>query len=210
VVIEGIDGAGTTTQARLLASALERAGHPVLLTYEPTDSPVGKLIRDCLSGKLRTPEGPYHPDERTLCLLFAADRMDHSRLIESSLAQGRWVVCDRYVLSSLAYQSLDPRLETRWVVKVNEGCAKPDLTILLEVPPEDCLSRLAARRGTPTQYETAPKLERIHRNYLKVLPLYRRRFGEVERVDGTPPAAQVHRAIWDVLRRRWRGLGRAR
>ena len=103
-VLEGLDGSGTTTQGRLLDRHLRGRGVPCSLTHEPTGHPVGKLIRDALSGTLAAADssGPITLSEEALCLLFAADRIEHSVEIEALRVAGTHVISDRYVLSSIA------------------------------------------------------------------------------------------------------------
>jgi dTMP kinase len=135
-VLEGLDGAGTTTQSRLLEKHLRDRGLEVSLTREPTDHPIGRLIREALSGHLKSPGkmGEITLSEAALCLLFAADRIEHTREIETLRERGNHVVCDRYILSSIAYQSLDPLIAPERVVEVNRGIAVPDVTFMLDVP----------------------------------------------------------------------------
>ncbi len=105
IVLEGLDGAGTTTQAALLAEWLGARGE-VVQTREPTAGPIGRLIRSSLRAE------PDSPAETSLPWLFAADRAEHlTRVIEPALARGAWVISDRYYHSSLAYQSLVQPLE---------------------------------------------------------------------------------------------------
>src|SRR3954464_11602121 len=107
VVLEGIDGAGTTTQVARLAERLRKdGGQPVRVTREPSDGPIGSLVRQVLTGRIVIPGGRA-PGGATMALLFAADRMDHVESdIEPFLGQGGIVVSDRYDASSLAYQSV--------------------------------------------------------------------------------------------------------
>src|SRR4051794_39709628 len=105
IVIEGLDGAGTTTQTERLATRLREEGHRVLTTREPSDGPVGMLLRQALTGRLTLPGAHAPLADETLALLFAADRTDHlASRVEPALGRGEVVLCDRYVLSSLAYQ----------------------------------------------------------------------------------------------------------
>ncbi|HYY53573.1 MAG TPA: dTMP kinase, partial [Myxococcales bacterium] len=105
IALEGLDGSGTTTQAERIASVLRAQGRRVLLTREPSDGPIGTLIRLALTGRLGLPQRSGPLTEEALALLFAADRVDHlAAVIEPALERGELVVCDRYVLSSLAYQ----------------------------------------------------------------------------------------------------------
>ncbi|HUJ27417.1 MAG TPA: dTMP kinase, partial [Myxococcales bacterium] len=108
IVFEGLDGAGTTTQAKLLAERLQKLGRTVFLAHQPSDGTVGLLIRQILAGRAATPQADGklgQVDERVMALLFAADRLDHlNSQIEPRLARGEDVILDRYTLSSLAYQ----------------------------------------------------------------------------------------------------------
>jgi dTMP kinase len=200
IVFEGLDGAGTTTQAARLMAYFTRAGTPGFLTNEPTPEPIGAFIRRLLSGQERGRDGaPYHPGEDAFALLFAADRLAHSRTIESRLAAGEHVVCDRYLFSSMAYQTLDPAITGERVVEVNRGCAVPDLTLFLAVPVEVCLARIGARRGDASIYETRAHLETIARNYERLLPMYAADFGRVVRIDGSRSVDEVHGAVIEAI-----------
>jgi len=193
IVFEGLDGAGTTTQAAKLQAHFTRRGTASFLTNEPTREPIGAFIRRLLTGQERGRDGaPYRPGEQAMGLLFAADRLAHSQLIEERLAHGEHVVCDRYLFSSMAYQTLDPVITGEWVVDVNKGCAIPHVTLFIAVPVDVCLARVTAR-GTPSSiYETRAHLETIARNYNELLPLYEASFGPVIRIDGTKSIDEVH------------------
>jgi dTMP kinase len=128
-------------------------------------------------------------------LLFAADRLAHSREIDSHLAAGEHVVCDRYLLSSMAYQTLDESVTGEWVIEVNAGCTIPHLTLFLSAPVDVCLTRIRSRGGEASIYETRAQLESIARNYERLLLLYAARFGPVVTIDGTKPIDQVHDAV---------------
>ena len=154
IALEGIDGAGTTTQARLLVDSLCQAGQRAHLTREPSDGPLGRLIRQVL----RHQTGPV--DRAALALLFAADRVDHlQREIEPMLAQGAHVVTDRYVYSSLAYQSMD--LELEWVATINTLAPEADLTIYLRVDPQTAAQRRGSRGAGAELFETDAQQQRI-------------------------------------------------
>jgi len=203
IIMEGLDGAGTTTQAKKLYNHLKGKGLGAWLTNEPTDEPVGKLIRDSISGRITSPRTGKRIgfSEGALCLLFAADRLEHSRAVEDQRARGAHVVCDRYVLSSIAYQSLDRSIAPRRVIEVNEGCAIPDVTFLLSVPVAECLARLKRRNDTPTVYERKTKLERIDRNYRAARKIYEKHFGPLCVIDGTASVEDVHAEIVEDLRK---------
>ena len=201
IVLEGLDGSGTTTQAALLQDYFRGLERPCRLTCEPTDEPVGKLIRDALSGRLASPgtgETVFF-SERARCLLFAADRLEHSREIEASRCAGDQVICDRYILSSIAYQTLDETISPDWVIEVNQGCSVPDLTVFLDVPVGLCLKRLHERKDRPTVYEKKSLLTAIERNYRRTISFYEKRFGLFRSVDGTLAPKRVRDAIIEVI-----------
>lgn len=157
IVLEGIDGAGTTTQTEALAQRLRERGQTVLTTREPSTGPVGLLIRQALEHRLTAGGEPTSLDWKTLALLFAADRADHAaRLITPALAAGSVVICDRYDLSSCIYQSLtapEPGLALTWVAALNSQVPRPDRVFVLDVPPEVAHQRRHARGGEPELFE---------------------------------------------------------
>jgi len=201
IVLEGLDGAGTTTQAALLHEHLEKLKTKSLLTREPTDSPIGRLIRDVLAGrKMR-----HQLSERELALLFAADRLEHSRSIESRRATGLHVISDRYLYSSLAYQTLDPSISADWVIEINRGFAVPDLTIYLSVAVDECLRRISLRKENPTIYENRDFLQTISDNYIRLASYYKAHAGPLAMIDGSEPVEDVHRAVLSALDAKFKG-----
>ena len=200
-VLEGLDGSGTTTQTRLLDQHLGGQGVTTSSTREPTDHPIGKLIRDALSGKLVLPDRveKIALSEGALCLLFAADRTEHSMEIEAIRERNTHVICDRYVLSSIAYQSIDPAITPDRVIDVNRGISIPDVTLLLDVPVDECLRRLEQRNDSPTVYERRETLERIAENYAATIPVYEKHFGLVVRINGAAPPRAVHAEILEAV-----------
>lgn len=188
VVLEGLDGAGTTTQAQRLAAWLREAGRTVVETHEPTDGPVGRLIR----AALREEAGAVA--RSTLPWMFAADRADHlSGLVEPTLAAGSDVVSDRYLHSSLAYQSIDRPLEQ--VFALNAAFRVPDLTCFVRVPVEVCLARIEARGGIREIFEKRDQLEAIKRQYDRVLERLKQRGDPIVDIDGDAPIDQVEARI---------------
>lgn len=151
IVLEGVDGAGTTTHTRILAEALRARGLPVHTSREPSDGPIGVQIRQILTGRLVVPglHGPRPPSWTTMALLFAADRMDHVEAsIVPNLMDGVTVLSDRYYHSSVAYQSITGGGEPEtieWVKAINRHARRPDLTIVLDVPDETAAKRRASR-----------------------------------------------------------------
>src|SRR5436309_1713570 len=156
IVFEGLDGAGTTTQAKMLAERLQGRGRTVYVAHQPSEGPVGLLIRQILAGRAATPQADGKlgvVDERGMALLFAADRLDHlASQIEPRLARGEDVVLDRYVLSSLAYQGATVSHE--FIQAANRYARKPDLTLFLYVPAPVALERVRKRGAKLERYET--------------------------------------------------------
>lgn len=166
IVLEGIDGSGTTTQLERLAARLRARGRRVVATREPTPGPIGLLLREILMGRHANPDGTSM-DGRAMALLFAADRRDHlAREIEPALAAGCDVISDRYLLSSLAYQAVEA--DRAWVEQLSKGVRAPDLTLLLDVD----LAVAAQRRlkaGRPIErYDADGTLARVAENYRKL------------------------------------------
>ena len=165
VVIEGIDGSGTTTHARLLTSWLAEQGLQVESTCEPSAGPVGRLVRDVLGG----PSEAEPPGWAVMALLFAADRMDHAeRTILPATRSGRWVICDRYDLSSLVYQSVTATTAepvVAWIRELNLRVPRPDLTIVLDVAPEVAEQRRLRRGGSREIYDDAALQTRLANTY---------------------------------------------
>lgn len=201
IVLEGLDGAGTTTQAALLQEYFTKLSSDSFLTREPTDGPIGKLLRDVMSGRLMR----YKMAEREMALLFAADRLTHSRLIESKLLTGSHVVCDRYIFSSLAYQTLDPSISADWVTEINQDFSRPHMTVFLRVPVDECLRRISARNESPTVYEKKDFLETISDNYERLSPYYRDGVGPLEIIDGTLSPEDVHSAVIKAIETNFEG-----
>ncbi len=157
VVLEGIDGAGTTTQGRRLSAALRRRGHQVLFTREPSRGVIGRHIRRCLAAE-------PGPSAERLALLFAADRLEHhENEIAPALEAGAVVVCDRYVLSSLAYQGVEG--DATWVAELNSRAPQADLTLLLDVSAAVAGRRRHARGEAADRYEVTRFQRQVARRY---------------------------------------------
>ena len=165
IVFEGIDGAGKTTQIERLAARLRAEGCRVAVTAEPTASVSGGLLRDALGGI----------QKRTACemaALFVLDRIFHNVNpggIESLLAQGYDVICDRYYYSSMAYQG--SQTDAHWVRDMNLGCPeirRPDLCVFLDLSPEESLRRIARDRTTTEIYEKKDILEAVRARFFEV------------------------------------------
>ncbi|MDJ0763203.1 MAG: dTMP kinase [Myxococcota bacterium] len=150
IVLEGIDGSGTTTQAAALKRRFLDQGLPAHVTAEPSRGPVGSIIRQILTGRLvfHHHQRVTAPSWRIMALLFAADRQDHLEAeISPNLRDGVNVICDRYVFSSIAYQSVsseDPDA-VDWIRTLNRYVRTPDLILYLRLPPEEAIRRCRER-----------------------------------------------------------------
>lgn len=195
VVFEGLDGAGTSTQVDLLAAYLRGKGIDVEVTREPTGGAIGQLIRRVLQKQVDL-------DAAALALLFAADRIDHLEGpdgIRAALAAGRWVLSDRYVLSSVAYQASEG-IDPAWVVSINRRAIAPHLTVYIEATPAVCMERIAARGGRPERFETLERLRAVAAHFKAHLG-DSRLTGSLLTVDGDPDIDAVRAQIAGGLER---------
>lgn len=203
IVFEGADGAGTTTQSKLLLDALFVLGIPVLQTFEPSNTPIGRFLREVLSGKHgNLGEGPGHWGWRELSYLFMADRIWHVKtIIVPALAQGTHVICDRYYASTLVYQSINAPSHNAQLDRIfsllkemtsQPNFLEPHLWLYLRVLDVDTLALRRTSRATEEIYEKA-EIQR------KVVDLYevwssrtvRPRHSTVRRVDATRTIREV-------------------
>ena len=168
LVLEGLDGAGTTTQAERLATWMRAQRRRVHLTAEPSRGPIGTQVRHVLSGRLRgAGGGDFNP--RSLALLFAADRLDHwESEIDPRLDEGCDVISDRYVLSSLAYQAVSTA-DAPWVAAINSMAPAADLTVFLRVAPAVALRRRYAASSEREIFEFPEFQRKVHRAYVRAL-----------------------------------------
>jgi dTMP kinase len=200
VVLEGIDGAGTTTHVGRLAEKLRSLRVPVSATREPSDGPVGTLVRQVLTGRVVVPGGRA-PGWATMALLFAADRMDHVESeIEPFLLEAGVVLSDRYDASSLAYQSVSSGSESKgavdWIRSLNRYVLRPDLTIVLDVSPEVAASRRMSRNDLAQLYdqnEVQRALAAFYKDLASHMPQDR-----IVVIDADGPVDVVHARIWSA------------
>lgn len=198
ITLEGGEGVGKSTQARLLAEALEARGIAVECTREPGGTPGAEAIRSLL---LAPPGGGWSP--RAEALLFAAARADHlEKRILPALAQGQWVICDRFLDSTRAYQGGGGGLEDDELLALHRIGSKgvlPDLTLLVEVPPEVSAGRLAGRDGGVSDAIGG----RDSAYHARVADAFRRLAaaepGRFRRIDGTGDPSAIHARIWAAI-----------
>jgi dTMP kinase len=168
ITLEGIEGAGKTTQLAAVRERLERAGCEVVVTREPGGTPLGERIRDLVLA----PREEAMPPIAELLLMFAARAVHVAGLIEPALARGAWVLCDRFTDATVAYQGGGRGLSTELIGTLAEqvhGRLLPDLTLLLDVAPVVGLAR-AGRRGAADRFEaeTIEFFERVRAAYLAI------------------------------------------
>jgi dTMP kinase len=163
IALEGIDGSGKSTQVKLLTDKLKKAGHKVYYTFEPTDSPIGSVIRNIFKSRIEA-------DNRVIAGLFVADRLDHllnkTDGILKKLAEGYTVITDRYYFSSYAYQGAHMSLD--WVIEANSLSAdllRPDINIYIDISPEISMKRISNGRSSMEIYENIENLRKVKDTY---------------------------------------------
>ncbi len=161
IAIEGIDYSGKTTQVKLISKKLEEKGYDVIFTSEPTKGRIGQLCRVYL----RDSSTSSFAD----ALLFAADRVEHYFIdIEKMVSQGKIVITDRYVASSIAYQSAQGAQED-WILSINSMVPKADLSFYLDIEVDVAIKRLRnSKREIKEKFETVEYLEKVRNNYLNL------------------------------------------
>ena len=192
IVIEGLDGAGTTTQTKRLVDHLNANGRTAHATREPSDGPVGRLIREMLTGD-HAIEGEKL-SQGTFGLLFAADRLDHmQREVDPKIADGAIVVSDRWYHSSLAYQGTGA--DRDWITMLNSRARRPELTIFLQVRPEIAAQRRAAARRKEELFEDLRMQQEVDAGYKATIAELKAQGERIEILDGEQAPDQVFAAI---------------
>ncbi len=189
IAIEGIDGAGTSTQMPGLAAHIAARGRAAITTAEPSTGPLGALLRRGLRGEIPM-------DEATLALLFAADRLHHVReVIAPALSLGTVVLSDRYIMSSYAYQA--SALDLGWIQEINRQAPAPHLSIFFRVSPKTAAARRLARGDKPERFDAVARQERVVAAYEQALSLPG--VGKVCVVDAEPGPQDVARQLYQTL-----------
>jgi dTMP kinase len=192
IVLEGLDGAGTTTQTRRLVEHIRAGGGKAHATREPSDGPIGKLIREMLSGGHAIPDTAIA--QSTFGLLFAADRLDHlQREVEPQLAAGVTVVSDRWYHSSLAYQGTGA--DRDWIATLNARARRPDLTIFLEVRPAVAARRRVDAGRVQELFEDLRMQEEVAAGYQATIAELLAQGERIEVIDGEAAPDAVFGAI---------------
>lgn len=193
IAFEGIDGCGKSTQVKLLVTKLKEEGHKVYCTSEPTDRPIGTMIRDIFQHKMEA-------DHRTIAGLFIADRLDHllnkSTGILKKLNEGYTVIMDRYYFSSYAYHGVHMSLD--WVIEANKQSVdllRPDLNIFIDIEPDIAIQRINKDREIIELYETKENLTNVRNKFFEAFEKQK----EVEKIfitDGNKTTDIIADDIW--------------
>ncbi|MEJ2329154.1 MAG: dTMP kinase [Gammaproteobacteria bacterium] len=196
ITVEGIEGAGKSSNIAFTESLLRSHGHDVLLTREPGGTPLGEELRELLLGHKH--DGM---DDLTELLLMFAARAEHLRnKILPALEAGKWVICDRFTDATYAYQGGGRQLDTSAISTLEnlvQGSRRPDLTLLLDLPVETGLAR-AAKRSEPDRFERQ-KLEFFQRVRDAYLQIARQQPARVKVVDASLELDRVQEQISDIL-----------
>lgn len=196
IAFEGIDGSGKSTQVKLLTEKLEAAGHKVYSTFEPTDSNIGKLIRDIFSGRMEA-------DHKVIAGLFVADRLHHlqnkTNGILKMMEDGYTIVMDRYYFSSYAYQGVYMPLD--WVIEANKFSAellRPTVNIFIDISPEESMKRIAKGRSSTELYETLDNLTNVRNVYLQAFE-QQKQFENICFINGERTEQEIADDVWQQI-----------
>ncbi len=194
IVFEGLDGSGISTQASVLEAYLRKQGRKTLLTKEPTNGLIGGLIKEALRQSWKTPF-------KSLQLLFCADRAKHLEdEIEPAIRNGRIVVCDRYLFSTLAY-GFAAGVDTHWLYNINKAFRMPDLTLFLDISPNVSIKRIAKGREKRELFERGEALSNVRKAYLNLAKRFN--FKIINAEQGTSGvSAEVQQVVAKFLARR--------
>lgn len=203
IAFEGIDGSGKSTQIQRLADRLGKEGVDFYTTAEPTDAPIGTMLRQILRGEMKV-------DHKVIAALFAADRLDHllneANGIASKVERGTTVITDRYYFSSYAYNSVDMPME--WVIQTNAQSAeilRPTVTVFIDVEPDTAMERIIRNREQQELFEKKSRLVEVRKKYFEAFE----RMKDVESVvivDGNGSPEKTADAVWKEIRTLYTGL----
>jgi len=160
ICIEGLDGSGKTTHVHRLVRNLQKKGFDAVYTTEPGRGELGKFIRaSVLQGKKRVPRVVE-------AVLFAVDRVEHlEKTVKPALREGKVVVSDRCVYSSLAYQGA-AGLDLEWIEEINRFALPPDLALYIDVPPEVVVDRIRRKKSVMERLETQRKVKQVYMKFV--------------------------------------------
>lgn len=196
IAFEGIDGSGKSTQIQMLSEKLRELGISFYATMEPTDSPVGSMIHQIMTGRMQA-------DHRVIAALFVADRLDHLlnevNGVSHKIDEGISVIMDRYCFSSYAYQSVEVPME--WLIQANalsSEILRPDISIFIDTDPDTALERIAKNRFQRELFEEKSRLIQVRQRYMEAFDRLKD-FEKVTVTDGNRPADEVAQDIWNAV-----------
>ena len=184
-LIEGLDGSGKTTHAYRLVQNLQTKGFDAVYTTEPSEGEIGKFIRSSvLQGKKRLPRVVE-------ALLFAVDRVEHlEKMVKPALKEGKIVISDRCVYSSLAYQGA-AGLDLEWIEEINRMALPPDLAIYIDVPPEVVVERIRRKKSVMERLETQRRVKEVYMKFVDN--------GKLISIDGDRKKIEVEQNILNLI-----------
>lgn len=185
ICIEGLDGSGKTTHAHRLVQNLQKRGFDAVYTTEPSEGEIGKFIRaSVLQGKKRVPRVVE-------ALLFAVDRVEHlEKDVKPALKEGKIVVSDRCVYSSLAYQGA-AGLDLEWIEEINRFALPPDLALYIDVPPEVVVKRIRRKKSVMERLETQRRVKQVYMKFVDN--------GKLMPIDGDRKKSEVEQNILNLI-----------
>jgi dTMP kinase len=185
ICIEGLDGSGKTTHAYRLVRNLQKRGFDAVYTTEPSEGEIGKFIRaSVLQGKKRVPRVVE-------AVLFAVDRVEHlEKDVKPALEEGKVVVSDRCVYSSLAYQGA-AGLDLEWIEEINRFALPPDLALYIDVPPEVVVKRIKRKKSVMERLETQRRVKQVYMKFVDN--------GKLMPIDGDRKKSEVEQNILNVI-----------
>lgn len=196
IAFEGIDGSGKSTQIALLIDRLRERGIDFYSTMEPTDSPIGSMIHQIMTGRMKT-------DNKVIAALFVADRLDHLLNdvdgILKKIEEGTTVVSDRYYFSSYAYHSVDMSMD--WIIQANSQSSellKPTVTIFIDVDPDVAVERIAKNRFQNELFEKKSRLVKVRKKYYEAFEKLRHEENVII-IDGNRTPQEISIDIWNCV-----------
>jgi dTMP kinase len=185
ICIEGLDASGKTTHAHQLVRNLQRKEFDAVYTTEPSRGEIGRFIRTYILQRSKRVPSVVET------LLFAVDRVDHvEKEIKPALENGKIVISDRYVYSSLAYQGA-AGLDLKWIEEINRLALPPDLAIYIDVPPEVVVKRIRRKKSVMERLETQRRVREVYMKFVKN--------GKLVPVDGNRIKDEVAKDILTVV-----------
>lgn len=198
IAFEGIDGSGKSTQVKILNERMKKEGNYCYVTMEPTDSPIGSLIHQIMTGRIKA-------DNRTIAALFVADRLDHLlndlNGIVNKVNEGITVITDRYYFSSYAYQSVDVPLD--WLIQANAlstGILRPAGHIFIDIDPDVAMERIVKNRFAKELFEERDRLVQVQKNYQEAFERLKST-EQVTVIDGNRSQEAVAQDVWNAAAR---------